>query len=431
MIRRHIYALAADLAGPLVVAAASAQGRFGGRWRERLGLAPLGDGGRLRLWVHGASVGEVRSAAVLIHQLLNLEPEAQIFLSAGTPAGLQTASKLLAEEREGRVELMAAPLDFWGSPRRALARLRPQALVIMETELWPNLIFEAERAGVKLILAAARLSDRSFRRYLRVKNFMSQLLARFQLLAAATPEDFKAYRALGAPLKGLKLMGNPKFDGLLSQAQSAPARQKIEDWRLRLWGQGPAAPLISAGSTHESEEPVILEAYQQLVERRPDIKLILAPRHLNAAPRLMELLNKRSLRAALASRDQAPLLASAQVLVVDLLGELNALYALADLALVGGSLASGLNGHNPLEPAAVATPMIFGPHMSSFRHQALSLIEAGAALQSSASTLAADLERCLSKTSPIDGSRGLAHLSAQPAAAPPLARAIVDLARSK
>ena len=421
---RLLYSLAADLAGPPLVLAAVVKGRFGGRWQERFGLklVPARRRDRLRIWVHGASVGEARSAASVIHALLELRPDIEILLSVGTPAGLKAAEDIFADER--RVKIMAAPLDFWGSPRRALTRIKPDALVIMETELWPNLIHEADEAGLKLILAAARLSERSFKNYGLVKGFMGRLLERFDLIAPAGTREAEFYQALGAPVDRLRVLGNPKFDDLLARPPDFLKNQTAWAGRLGLDG---SVPLIAAGSTHPGEEEVILDAFKSL--SRP-ARLLLAPRHLPRVPEVLRLVESRGLEAARTSEARA---ASAPVTVLDSMGHLPVIYALAEAAVVGGSLRAGLTGHNPLEPAAVGRPVIFGPNMSSFAREAAEMRAAGGAVEAAPEDLGRALNKFLDdpQAASAAGTAALDYLAARPKAATALAAAVLELADSR
>lgn len=427
-----LYQLLVNAAGPPLVAAASLKGRFGGRWRERLGLI-----GASRpdenpafssqiLWFHAASVGEARSAAVVIKAFLEQKPDWEIRFSVGTPAGLATAEDIF--KGENRVVIVAAPFDFWASAGRAMEAARPRALIIWETELWPNLISEAKRYGALVVLAAGRMTRRSFKRYLRVRHFMAYLLGLFDLIAPCGPYEQTMFLALGAPEKKTAVFGNPKFDRLASEADSDDFAKKTSTWRARLWADGQKNnPLIVAGSTHRGEEEIILAAFGRLKSTYPGLKLLLAPRHLGRCNEALEL--AAPFGALPASQAAAPLLENAEVLILDSLGQLNALYGLGDIALVGGSLASGLMGHNPLEPAAVARPVIFGPHMDSFQAEAEGLLKSGGARQTQPHDLPQALKTWLDDP---DGARraGLAaryYLESRPPVAPALAGAIAAL----
>ncbi len=425
---RWLYRLFADLAGPPVVLAATLKGRFGGAWRERLGLRfyPPPAWPRPRIWFHGASAGEIRSAAAVAEAVLAQAPDTEIFLSAGTPAGLATAGELFSDEP--RVTTLAAPLDFWGAPRRALARLRPSALVILETELWPNLLHQARADGVRIMLAAGRLTDRSYRRYRLVRGFMADLLSLFDLLAVAGARERDLYAGLGAPEERLVVLGNPKFDRLPLEAAGQAFADKKADWGEKL-GKTADQSLIVAGSTHQGEEDLLLAAFESLRIKRPGLRLILAPRHLNRVSEVLALAEKRGLTAARSSHPARPLLDQAQALVVDTLGHLTALYALADISVVGGSLCPGLTGHNPFEPAISASPTMFGPHMSSFQPETQGLLGVGGARETAPERLAADLEAWLADPASARavGQAGQAWLATRPAAAPALAEAVLNL----
>lgn len=427
---RLIYQILINLAGPPAVALASLKGRYGGRWRERLGLsfAPRPRPGRPRVWFHGASVGEVRSAAKVVRALWDLRPETEIILSSGTPAGLETAAALFPPS-EKRVTILAAPVDFWGAPGRALARLQPSALVIMETELWPNLIYRARAAGLPLILAAARLTPRSFGRYRLVRGFMADLLNRFDLIAPSGQLEYDLYAALGGPSARMKILGNPKFDGLAQEVEGPKFQALKAEWSARLLTDNTPLPLLTAGSTHPGEEELILEAFQKLGPRHPKARLLLAPRHLTRVEEVLGLARSRGFQAEKTGRPgDPPPSAESRVLVLDSFGQLTAIYALSAVVLVGGSLREGLMGHNPLEPAAVAAPLMFGPHMASFQREAEGLLLAGGALETAPDRLVDDLAAWLDEPDAVAavGRAARAYLVEQSPAAPALARAISD-----
>ncbi|MCL2029518.1 MAG: hypothetical protein FWG97_03800 [Deltaproteobacteria bacterium] len=422
-----LYDLAANLAGPPLVLAATARGRFGGRWRDRLGLTffPHPVQGRPRLWFHGASAGEIQSAAAVAQAVLKTRPEADIYLSASAPAGLEKAVAFSA--REPRVRVLAVPLDFWGAAGRTAARLKPEALIILETELWPNLIRAARAQGAKLILASARLSERSFRRYRLIRPFMAGLLAEFDLIAPIGPKERGFFSALGAPEERLAVLGNPKFDRLLDQAGQPAFKARMSELGVRLWGPAERGPLVVAGSTHPGEEDILAKAALRLQSDRPELRLILAPRHIGRAQGLAEQLKNLGLTVAL-SEEPGPLFPRVQAVVVETMGQLSAYYGQATVAVVGGSLRPGLKGHNPLEPAALARPVIFGPHMGSFEAEAEGLIAAGGGRTSRPETLADDLASWLDNTTAARAAGQAARnfLAARPPAAPALASAILN-----
>ncbi|MDR0881346.1 MAG: hypothetical protein LBP55_02205 [Candidatus Adiutrix sp.] len=428
----RLYQVAANLLGPPAVLAASLKGRFGGRWRERLGWVPVWrPTSRPRIWIHGASVGEVRSAEAVILALLAQNPEVEIGLTAATPAGLAMAAQLWAGHR--RVKTLTAPLDFWGAPQRFIDRLRPSVLVIMETELWPNLIRQARQSGLILVLAAARLTERSFQRYRLAQASMADLLGCFDLIAPSGPREGDLFAALGAPAERLTILGNPKFDRLAAETASPAFEAQKAAWFARLWGAGPRGRLLAAGSTHPGEEAEVLGASEKLLAADSGLTLLLAPRHLSRVDEVLALARRRRLTALPAGQlpasqtDQGPQAARARVVVLDSLGQLTSLYALADLALVGGSLRPGLTGHNPLEPAAAAAPMLFGRFMASFASEAAGLLQAGGARETGPETLAEDLTYWLGHQAEARQMARAArlYLETRSPAGPALARAIL------
>jgi len=427
-----LYDLLANLAGPPLVLAASARGRFGGRWRERLGLTffPHRDYHRPRLWFHGSSAGEIQAAAAVIAAVLEARPTADIYLSAGTPAGLARAADF--HTGEPRVRVLAVPLDFWGAAGRTAARLKPEALIILETELWPNLIRAARAQGAKLILASARLSERSFRRYRLIRPFMAGLLAEFDLIAAAGPRERELFAVLGASEDRLTVLGNPKFDRLLDQADRPDFKARAAELKTRLWGEAPPGPLVVAGSTHPGEEDIMADAAEKLWPGRPDIRLVLAPRHVGRARGVAARLRNRGLTVAL-SEETGPLFPKAQTVVLETLGQLSVFYALATVAVVGGSFHPGRGGQNPLEPAALARPVLFGPHMASFASEVKGLTESGGAKTCRPETLADDLALWLNNPSAAEAAGQAARdfLAARPAAAPALAASILNFIPEK
>jgi 3-deoxy-D-manno-octulosonic-acid transferase len=325
---------------------------------------------------------------------------------------------------------MAAPLDFGGAAGRAVARIQPAALVIMETELWPNLICAAEESGAVVVLAAGRLTERSFRRYSLVRGFMASLLSRFDLIGVSGQAEKDMFAALGAPPERLALFGNPKFDGLLESYGGQDFRRRTDEWAWKLWGEGPHGPVIVAGSTHPGEEEAALDAFMKAAAFRPELRLILAPRHLTRVEEVQGLVKKHGLAPVLSSAaaDQ-PLLRRAKAAIVDSMGALPHLYALATMAIVGGSLREGLMGHNPLEPAAAGTPLMFGPHMKSFAAEAAALLAVGGAAETSAGTLARDIEAWLRAPDQARAAAEAArrHLAERAPAAPALAAAVLGL----
>src|SRR5262245_55868160 len=338
------------------------------RWPERFGfVSPLA--ASRSIWVHAVSVGEVRSAAALIEALVERYPQHRLVVTTMTPTGSDQVRELFGE----RVSHCYVPFDFPDAVRRFLDRIRPQFAVIAETELWPNLFQECARRRIPLLLVNGRVSHASLRGYLRVPKIARRMLSQVALLCAQTRTDAQRLRNLGAAESSIKVTGNLKFEVAL------PARLLDEGRALRAaWGRD--RKVWIAASTHAGEERYVLDAFALLRERWPDLLLVLVPRHPERFGGVARAVRKRGLRAALRSRTSGALPEATAVLVGDTMGELQRLYAAADVAFVGGSLVPK-GGQNLLEPCAVAVPVIFGPHMFHFEEIGAMAIEPGAARQ--------------------------------------------------
>ena len=334
---------------------------------ERLGWVPFRPGPP-RLWLHAVSVGEVVAAVPLVHALRARWPGVEIVVSTVTATGAAVARTRLP----GVGGVFTCPLDLPGSVRRALGRIEPRALVVLETELWPNLFRALARAGRPIAVVNARISDRSFRRYRRVRAVFRRVLENVTLFAAQSPEDGRRLRDLGAPPARVVVTGNLKMD--LRPADGLDGAE----WRRRL---GLGQPLLwVAGSTHRGEEEAVLAAFQAARAGQPGLGLVLAPRHPERVDEVEALARAGGVRVGRRSRAGEPGQGQPDVLLVDTIGELAALYGLADLVFVGGSLAP-IGGHNVIEPAVHGKAIVFGPHMSNFRSAAALLLDAGAAVQ--------------------------------------------------
>lgn len=417
-----LYRVLAALAGPFIISAATLKGRYGGPWRERLGLcAPWPASGTLRLWLHAASLGETRTALNLLEALRQRRPEVEFVLSVGTPAALKLA-RSLAQASPDKLRIVAAPVDFWGAPARAVRRLKPQAVIIVETELWPNFIVAARRFSRRLFLAAGRISARSFSRYRKISGFMGRLLGCFDQLAMIGPLEARRATALGAPAGKVLAAGNPKYDQLLSQAAAEPPPA-----RLKTAFQ---SPLLLAGSTHPGEEALILAAYKNLLLQLPGLKLVVVPRHIRWAEAAALLSRKAGFETGLwAAPADCP---AREVTIVAVSGQLFKLYSLASVAFIGGSW-NRPEGHNPLEAAAWGKPMIFGPGMAEFRQAADALLTAGAAREAgTAAELAQAALPWLNNPQQArkDGEAGRKYLQNLQPAAPRLAEMILNLSEN-
>ena len=341
-------------------------------YRRNLGqrLGRLGEGlpPEPRCWIHAVSVGESAAAVPLVEGIRRRWPELGIVVSTITPTG----SRIVGERLAGTAVHRYFPIDLAGPVCRALDAARPRFFIAIETELWPNFLRALARRRIPAMIANGRISDRSFRRYRWVRGLMRRVLADVSVFAMQTDEDARRIIALGAPPSRVVVTGNLKSDLLPEAAGDDPA-----GWRARLH-LGAGARLWIAGSTHRGEEAVVLDAFLRARTRCPELALLLAPRHPERAGEVEALIRERGLRAARRSRLPADGTPGA-VIILDTVGELAALYALAEIVFVGGSLVP-IGGHNVLEPAMRGKPVLVGPHMSNFREGAELLQRSGGGL---------------------------------------------------
>jgi 3-deoxy-D-manno-octulosonic-acid transferase len=335
---------------------------------QRLGRLGEGLPPEPRCWIHAVSVGESAAAVPLVEGIRARWPELGIVVSTITPTG----ARIVGDRLAGTATHRYFPIDLPGPVRRALDAARPRFFIAIETELWPNFLRALARRGIPAMIANGRISDRSFRRYRWVRGLMRRVLANVSVFAMQTEEDARRIIALGAPPSRVVVTGNLKSDLVPEPAGDDPAA-----WRERL-RLGADTRLWIAGSTHRGEEAVVLDAFLRARTRCPDLALLLAPRHPERAGEVEELIRERGLTAARRSRLAAGT-APGAVLILDTVGELAALYALAEVVFVGGSLVP-VGGHNVLEPAMRGKPVLVGPHMSNFREGAELLERSGGGL---------------------------------------------------
>jgi len=335
--------------------------------RFRLGLY---DGvavprGGPRIWLHGASAGDVLGLVPIVRELKALRPDARVIVSSITDSGASMARQKLVPE--GLAELVTfLPYDLPGACRRAIAALRPDVLVLEYTELWPQLIHAAAAAGVKLALTNGRLRPRNVPRYRLLFAFAGNLLERFDVLMMRADDEAERALLLGAPDDRVHVTGNTKFDALavsVPPAEDAALRQALALGRERLW---------VCGSTHEGEEGRLLHVYSILRKEYPDLRLLIAPRYIERAHRVLGLARSMGLVGRLRSAGGGP----APVIVLDTIGELVRAYQLATVVFVGGSFGRR-GGQNILEPAACGKPVLFGPRMENFQDSVQVLVGRG------------------------------------------------------
>jgi 3-deoxy-D-manno-octulosonic-acid transferase len=366
---RFIYLLVVYLAAPIYCAAMLLRGlrdrSYRENFRERFGLGEVPFTGR-SIWVHAVSVGEVQAAAALVKALHERYPGAPLVVTTVTPTGAQRARALFA----GVAHVRYLPYDLPGSVRRFFNRVRPRVAIIIETELWPNLYHECGLHGVPLVLASARISPRSIGRYRRLAGLFKEALAHGIVIAAQSAADAERFRFIGANPDRTHVTGNIKFDFAL------PA-DVVERGRALRTAHAPGRPVWVAGSTHAKEEDIVLAAHRAVRAALPNALLVLVPRHPNRFAEVAEALERRGIPFATRSRQEA-CTAATSVYLGDTLGELVLLYAMGDVAFVGGSL-EPIGGHNLLEPAALGMPILTGPYTFNAEDIARLLIERGAA----------------------------------------------------
>ncbi|MDH0097028.1 lipid IV(A) 3-deoxy-D-manno-octulosonic acid transferase [Ectopseudomonas hydrolytica] len=366
---RYLYTLLLHLALPLIALRLALRARkapaYARRVRERFsfGLPAMKPGG---IWVHAVSVGESIAAAPMIRALQAHYPDLPITVTCMTPTGSERIQALFGDS----VQHCYLPYDLPWAASRFLQRVQPRLAVVMETELWPNHIHQCAKRGIPVALANARLSQRSARGYARLRKLTAPMLAELSLIAVQTQAEAERFLDLGARPNCVEVTGSIKFDLKIDAELPRRASELRHQW------QAERRPLWIAASTHAGEDEIILAAHRQLLLARPDALLILVPRHPERFNAVHELCLNLGLTTRRRSSGEA-VQAGDQVLLGDTMGELLFLYALADVAFVGGSLVAN-GGHNLLEPAALGKPVLSGPHLFNFLEIAAQLREAGA-----------------------------------------------------
>jgi 3-deoxy-D-manno-octulosonic-acid transferase len=327
---------------------------------ERLGGVPE----RLRsdpdtrpvIWIHAVSVGEVLAVSRLISELDHALPGHRILLSTTTRTGQD-----LARQRIGANRVFYAPLDLPWATRAYLDTLRPELLVLAETEFWPNLLAGCFRRRIPIVIVNARISDRSWPRYRALRGLWRHFLSRLSLVLAQSDLDAERLRALGCPADRVSVAGNLKFD--IRAAQEAEATRILRKL-------APNAVFVVAGSTLEGEESAVIAAHRSVLPQYPGLITVLAPRHPERFDYVAALLDASGVpwvrRSSWKGNAALSLLRPGQIVLLDSIGELASVYSLASVAFVGGSLVPA-GGHNPLEPAQFGVPIVMGPHYANFR----------------------------------------------------------------
>jgi 3-deoxy-D-manno-octulosonic-acid transferase len=355
---------------PFALLAAGGGGDAANR-RERLGhLAPVTQAGSPRIWMHAASVGEIEAIRPVALGLLREHPGAVLVVTTMTAPGRDAARNRIA----GIAAATLAPLDCARTVSAFLGAVRPDLVIVAETELWPNYFVESRRAGARVAIINGRISGRSVRRYFMARSLFTEALECADLILAQSEGDAQRYAILGAPHERIAVTGNTKFDidlDLDAASPGAPLRPALESFAA-------GRPILVAGSTASGEDPIVAAAYLRLRARFPALALIVAPRHLDRVREVDDALRSAALSFVHASAAAAgDDLAAADVMVLDTMGELRAIYRRAAVAFVGGSLVAGRGGQNPAEPAAASVPVLIGPHHENQREIVAAMLASG------------------------------------------------------
>ncbi len=354
---------------------------FKGRRRQglalRFGIYPkklvksLGE--KKNIWVHAVSVGEVIAVLPLIKEIREKHPDYRVVITTVTETGSIVAEKITS----GDEIVIFLPFDITFTIRKVIKYIMPAALIIVETELWPNLIQETAERGVKIFLVNGRISDNSFSRYKLIKFLLKNLLAKIDLLFMQTEDQKKRIISLGADPCRVVASGNMKFDSVFSEDTF---KQDKEAMRLSL-GLDICDKLFIAGSTHPGEEEIILNSYLELKKKFTSLRLLIAPRHVERIDEVRRLIIDHGLNPVFVSRISAisPKISAEDILILDTIGRLRSLYSIAEIAFVGGSLIRR-GGQNMIEPAIFAKPLLLGPYTYNFRDIVEMFLEKNAAI---------------------------------------------------
>jgi 3-deoxy-D-manno-octulosonic-acid transferase len=364
-----LLASALVLAGPYWLYEMLRHGKYRHRVMQRFGAVPaaMRNPARRAIWIHAVSVGEVLAVSELVRRLAAEFPNHRILASTTTDTGQKLAAKLFGPEN-----VFYFPLDFGFAVRRWMTALRPELIVVAETEFWPNFLRVARECGSRIAVVNARISDRSLPGYRRWRKILRRVLSGVGLFLAQTPQDARRLIEIGAPADRVFAAGNLKYD-----VQTPAAAPIVDKLRAALSDSG-AGPIMVCGSTVEGEEELLLRAFQQIAAKYPALVMLLAPRHPQRFDQVAVIIARSGVRAWRRSKWEGEAIRGG-VLLIDSIGELSSLYALADIAFVGGSLVPR-GGHNIIEPTQYGVPVLVGPHTENFR-DIISLFQANNAVR--------------------------------------------------
>ena len=395
---RFIYSLVFCLLLPVILVRLMIRARkapaYGERWLERFGIFKVKQARAVgskplkkdAIWFHTVSVGEFIAAVPLIEQVMAAYPNRPIVITTTTPTGSDQVKKRFANELGKRLTHVYLPYDLPWFLSAFLRRVKPKLLIILETELWPNLIHSCNQYGTRVLVANARLSEKSAKGYGKLAKLSAQMLANIDCLAVQNATDGQRFLDLGLKASSMEVTGSIKFDLTIKDALIAQGQAWREQW-------GAQRKVAIVASTHQGEDEIALAAFQTLLSTAPSALLVMVPRHPERFDDVAQLIEAQGLQ--LARRSQASQLNSqTQVLLVDTMGELMEFLAASDVCIMGGSYVEN-GGHNPLEPAALSVPILMGPSQFNFLLICQQLERAGGLQTVAAEQLAASLTQWL------------------------------------
>lgn len=366
---RTVYNMAAWAAGVYFVPRAIVRGIF----KDNADLEQLGsypgepvDNSQKSIWIHCSSVGEVKIAREVIEEIKEIDPEKRIVCTLKTRAGKREAHAILDDD----VEIRYCPYELGMFIRKAIKHFNPEKLVLVEAELWPALLRVAKQQNIKLYLINGRVSESSFNNYKKLGQFLVGLLSGFETILMQSPADMARIISLGADKRKCQVLDNIKYDIMRKNIAHVSAKEVRQDLGLK-----PEDKFIIAGSTRGGEEKTVAEIFANLKKKHPDLRMIVAPRHLERLPEVESYLKNLNLTYIKRSRiDPESEQFEYDVMLLDTMGELTSVYSICRAAFVGGSLVQK-GGQNSLEPVALGVPTCFGPHTENFAQITATLLE--------------------------------------------------------
>lgn len=329
-----------------------------------------------KIWIHAVSVGEIQSALPIIKSLISLAPNCSIILSTSTKHGYAFAQQRLKSiQLKSKAICIYAPIDFVFCVRKVLSAIKPDVLVFIETEIWPNWLAQAKKMGIKIVMANGRISVRAIKKYLKFKPFIKEILKNIDAFSMITKQDAERIMMMGASKNKVKINGNSKYDISLNSSNENIAAQLKNFYNLK------NEPVFIAGSTRNPEEKIILDVYEKIIQSFPETVLFIAPRHIKRANFIKKIVKERGILCQLRTDiDVEKHPRTASVVIIDTIGELHAIYSIASIVFCGASLVS-LGGQNILEPAIWGKPVFYGPSMEDFLDAKQLLDKTGGGIQ--------------------------------------------------